>query len=484
MKKGFFIFLCLLAPYLVYPQENEINKLMHSADTSMNNEDFLHAMNFLTQAATQLEQTDSTNEKLALVYMKLALCFDYFDFTDYATSYLQTALNRFEQSGDKDNEAYCLTYLGDMFEDRGENTKGMQYQLLALQHFAPGNKKGMAVVYDNLSSIYENYHNYDSALLCLDKAIELYRSINNKAGECVVLNNYGDIWLKKGTPENAVKYYETSLKLSREIHNHEEERGNLKDLAHCYSLMHHYEEAYKLYNEFYEMHRKLKIEKKIEEIAFMQVHSIQSKKQLELENVQAEKQVATLRFTLIIVALVSGIIILLFIYFSYRAHAKKEQHIQELKEEKLRDELEQRKQNLLEYTRQLTERSELAESLKTQLDALLEKNEVKESLRYKAIVKLSNAVILTDEDWINFKKQFENVYEGFFVKLRDTYPDLSTGDIRLAALLKLRLSQDEISRMMGISVDGVKKAGSRLKKKLNLEEGVSLKDWVEGLYSV
>jgi hypothetical protein len=38
--------------------------------------------------------------------------------------------------------------------------------------------------------------------------------------------------------------------------------------------------------------------------------------------------------------------------------------------------------------------------------------------------------------------------------------------------------------MMGISVNGVKKAGSRLKKKLNLEEGVSLKDWVEGLYNV
>lgn len=482
MRKGFFIFLLWLAPNLVYPQENEIGKLVYSADTSMNNEDFLHAMNFLTRAATQLEQADSTDKKLAAIYMKLALCFDYFDFTDYATRYLQIALSRFEQSGDKDNEAYCLTYLGDMLEDRGENKKGMQYQLLALQHFAPGNKKGMAVVYDNMSSIYENYHDYDSALLCLHKALELYRAINNKAGECVVLNNYGDIWLKKGSPANAVRYYETSLKLSREIHNHEEERGNLKDLAHCYSLMQHYQEAYKLYNEFYDMHRKLKIEKKIEEIAFMQVHSIQSKKQLEIENVQAEKQVATLRFTLIIVALASGIIILLFIYFSYRSNSKKEKHIQQLKEEKLRDELEQRRQNLLEYTKQLTERSELAESLKTQLDALLEKNEVKESLRYKAIAELSNAVILTDEDWINFKKQFENVYEGFFVKLRDTYPDLSTGDIRLAALLKLRLSQDEISRMMGISVDGVKKAGSRLKKKLNLEEGVSLKDWVEGLY--
>lgn len=484
MKKVLFIFLWLLAPYFSYSQENEINRLVYSADTSMNNEDFLMAMNFLTQAATQLEQTDSTNEKLAEIYMKLALCFDYFDFTDYATNYLQIALSRFKKSGDKDNEAYCLTYLGDMFEDRGENEKGMQYQLLALQHFAPRNKKGMAVVYDNLSSIYENYHDYDSAIVCLDKALELYRSISNKTGECIVLNNYGDIWLKKGAPDNAIKYYETSLKLSREIHNHEEERGNLKDLAHCYSLMHHYEEAYRLYNEFYAMHRKLKIEKKIEEIAFMQVHSIQSKKQLELENVQAEKQVATLRLMLIIVVLASGMIILLFIYFSYRSHAKKEKHIQELKEEKLRDELEQRKQNLLEYTKQLTERSELAEALKTQLDALLETNEIKESQRYKAIVKLSNAVILTDEDWINFKKQFENVYEGFFIKLRDTYPDLSTGDIRLAALLKLRLSQEEISRMMGISVDGVKKAGSRLKKKLNLEEGISLKDWVAGLYHI
>jgi DNA-binding CsgD family transcriptional regulator len=73
------------------------------------------------------------------------------------------------------------------------------------------------------------------------------------------------------------------------------------------------------------------------------------------------------------------------------------------------------------------------------------------------------------------------VYEGFFSNIKEQYPDLTTGDMRLAAIMKLKLSQSEIAAMMGISEDSVKKAKQRLKAKLSSHPDFKLKNWVETL---
>lgn len=49
-----------------------------------------------------------------------------------------------------------------------------------------------------------------------------------------------------------------------------------------------------------------------------------------------------------------------------------------------------------------------------------------------------------------------------------SYPEVSNNDLRLMSLLKLNLSSKEIANILNISVEGVKKARYRLRKKLNL----------------
>lgn len=71
--------------------------------------------------------------------------------------------------------------------------------------------------------------------------------------------------------------------------------------------------------------------------------------------------------------------------------------------------------------------------------------------------------------------------KDFFTNLKEQFPELSTGDMRLAAIMKLRLSQSEIAAMMGISEDSVKKAKQRLKGKLSTHPDFKLKNWVETL---
>ncbi|MEL7148483.1 MAG: helix-turn-helix transcriptional regulator, partial [Bacteroidota bacterium] len=80
--------------------------------------------------------------------------------------------------------------------------------------------------------------------------------------------------------------------------------------------------------------------------------------------------------------------------------------------------------------------------------------------------KLLNSVLLTENDWSDFRKVFDKLHYGFLPRLKLRHPDLTEGEKRLAVLIKLRLSNKEMARMLGISPNSIVKSRYRLKKKL------------------
>ncbi len=85
---------------------------------------------------------------------------------------------------------------------------------------------------------------------------------------------------------------------------------------------------------------------------------------------------------------------------------------------------------------------------------------------------------MTDDEWNDFKKKFEFVHRGFFARLRHKYADLTEGEMRLMALLKLNLSSKEIANMLGISADSVIKSRYRLRKKIGIDSEQPLEEFV------
>jgi DNA-binding CsgD family transcriptional regulator len=75
----------------------------------------------------------------------------------------------------------------------------------------------------------------------------------------------------------------------------------------------------------------------------------------------------------------------------------------------------------------------------------------------------------------------EDVHKDFNSKVMRNYPDVTNNDLRLMSLLKMNLSSKEIANILNISIDGVKKARYRLRKKLNLSTEDSLQELVINL---
>lgn len=73
-----------------------------------------------------------------------------------------------------------------------------------------------------------------------------------------------------------------------------------------------------------------------------------------------------------------------------------------------------------------------------------------------------------EEDWALFETHFNEVHDAFLRRLRQQHPDLTPGDLQLAAYLKMNLSSKEIAPLLHISLRGVENKRYRLRKKLEL----------------
>lgn len=74
--------------------------------------------------------------------------------------------------------------------------------------------------------------------------------------------------------------------------------------------------------------------------------------------------------------------------------------------------------------------------------------------------------LMTTENWINFKREFEKENAAFCAKLNTDFPELSDSNLRVIYLQKLGFEVSEIAEFLGISSEAIKKSKQRLKKKL------------------
>jgi PAS domain S-box-containing protein len=80
--------------------------------------------------------------------------------------------------------------------------------------------------------------------------------------------------------------------------------------------------------------------------------------------------------------------------------------------------------------------------------------------------------------WKDFEMRFEQVYEVFYKRLMEMFPDLTPGERKLCALLRLNVSSKDIAAITFQNPQSVDMARYRLRKKLNLTGEDNLVDFL------
>ncbi|MEP5255715.1 MAG: LuxR C-terminal-related transcriptional regulator [Winogradskyella arenosi] len=153
-----------------------------------------------------------------------------------------------------------------------------------------------------------------------------------------------------------------------------------------------------------------------------------------------------------------------------------EKRIVQLKNDSLQNEIKLKSKQLANNAMALVKKNETLQDIKKELMA--NKESFSNYYSYKKLVKkLDNSIVLKDE-WEVFENNFSQVHDEFFETLKAKHSVLTPKDLKICAYIKMNLSSKEIAPLMNISVRGVETHRYRLKKKLDLENDISLVDYL------
>jgi DNA-binding CsgD family transcriptional regulator len=168
-----------------------------------------------------------------------------------------------------------------------------------------------------------------------------------------------------------------------------------------------------------------------------------------------------------------------------RRHQMKELENQQIKagilnektrNEQLQERLETNQRELASSTLYIAQKNELLAGLKTQIKDLKKLFPDSKHQGFQDIESTLQSSLYLDADWGKFKLHFEQVHPHFFENLQANHPNLTKNEVRLCAYFHLNLSTKEIATLLNIDPASVRRAKTRLYKKMGVNTGNKLTD--------
>lgn len=155
---------------------------------------------------------------------------------------------------------------------------------------------------------------------------------------------------------------------------------------------------------------------------------------------------------------------------------KAENEITLLRNQKLEAEIMDKTSELATTTMHLVQKTDVLLSIKEQMMKIKKQSAsgANNSPDLKKILTTLNDENRMEEKWHQFSIHFDAVHNNFLAGLKKNYPVLTPNDHKLCAYLKMNLTTKEIAQLMNISIRGVEISRYRLRKKLNVPNGMNL----------
>ena len=148
----------------------------------------------------------------------------------------------------------------------------------------------------------------------------------------------------------------------------------------------------------------------------------------------------------------------------------------------LQNEIENKRRDLINYAMNIVEQKEyfgrIADTLKTIISD--KKPESREEQLRKLELEIRQRMSFADKVE-EFNIRIERMHKDFIGRLVQLNPDLSSNDIRLAVLLRLGIATKQIATLMNISPKSVEINRYRLRKKLGLDRGANLTQFINNI---
>jgi tetratricopeptide (TPR) repeat protein len=439
-----------------------------------------------------------------------------------ACQYFLKAQEEFKKVGFKNvpNISSYYAQVADFYYHLGDYHNAMIQLQEALKYNITTAREKVSII-NTIGLIYRNSNQYQQALNNFNNAFNIALHNKDTVWMGIIKGNIGSIYFMQGDYSKALPYIQTdyaqSLKYNEKINatiallrlakinlvNNKIEAG-LKQLAIAETLVRNspvpvlnlrvnildlkaqfydkmglaakaldFKKSYQLAND------SLVAQNNIAAVEVVKMQYVISKQQAEERRLKMQANAKDDERNTFFIVFFLVMVIAILLYNRQVLKIKKDKQILLSEKRRVDEELKFTEMKLNAYTENLRKNNVLIESFKQQIDQLKNKNA--DDVVVKHLEELMLAHIMTDDSWAEFKRIFLKVYPNFFFEIKKTFLHLSETDIRLLTLIKLQCNNKEMANMLGITIEGIKKAKQRLRKKMKLDEQVTIEEAISQL---
>ncbi|MCE7996934.1 MAG: tetratricopeptide repeat protein [Roseivirga sp.] len=389
----------------------------------------------------------------------------------------------------------CLN-LGLIYYQKGDLEKSIEYNQKALDAAIKYNENALrARSLNNLGFASNIKGERQKALDYYDRSIKYRIEVNDFRGIAVVKLNQARIYEAMGDVQRVIAKSQEALKTANERGERELQRDIYLFLSNFYDSRDPRKafDNFKRYTGVKDSIALIQNRARVDELT-AQYELEKKEKNLELaqsniELLSKEQSLLRTRLIMLMALSITAIAISVVLYQRHKGKVKRAELLKKLAEEeamaeqlineKLEAKIESNELRLKSYAEQLRFKNSLISGFEEKIGELEEEKLKEEGM--KEMKKWSEALERDAENevsWNDFKLKFEEVHPDFVAKMVTEFPALTSYELDLIILLRLSLSYKEVSQILDISYDSVKKSVQRLYRKLNFPSSGEFKSFV------
>lgn len=455
------------------------------------------------------------SNNLSRLYVKLG------NFDD-ALSYALMAEQVAEKTKRRVSAGLAAKSIAEIYDNLGNEGKTRAYLRKARHIFTRDSfPRRYAGVLEFTGSLYLKQEKVDSAILCFEEVLEIYREMSDTKSEAVTLGNLGSLyqelqaWGKsydylsqslqlkqsfkdqnaiaydltnlgihfdlQGKTDSAENYYLQALELA-EIHQLSFIKETVtKQLFEMYEKTGQYKKALDYHRQYFAHQEEIKGLATQQKIATLEVQYETEKKERQIEQLALQNQVQRSQATALTTGIISLILLFGLIISVVLYRRRQERKLNRLREEIHRQEKHSLDQEVAYKARQLTthalhmvQKNKVLQEIKSEVSSLSKSADAGSRKALRSLDRRIDLNLQSDEDWDTFKLYFEQTNQDFYANLARVNDELTPTELRLCTLIRLNLNIKETAAVLNIAPTSVKTARHRLRKKLKLDQGQDL----------
>ncbi len=522
--KNFVLYLILLLALSVSAQPASKNPLLQRGWAELvkdnDNEAFRHFWHALEQAKKNDNATD-----MAEAYLYLGICSFGSSLEkglQYATQSLEIykTLERSNPHAAKIGRSKCLQLISTIYLRQGKKNDAVRMSREVIETLRDENDSSgtLGLAYSAIGSFYTSGKKQDSArifyrmalddfrqsknyaylpgaylrigelennLVMLRKSLAIADSTQNKQAQTSALLAIGKWHMKTDGQTEAENHFRRALQIAEQLTDKTFEIRALELLIDLKTQQQRYSEVSQLQSRLIKIKDKFYSLEREQIVKNLEVQFEVSEKDRQLRLLEKERQVSNLTNIILMICIIVLVVIFVTGYFVLKSINKRDRQLLKtkeelvealekqrlMKEEQFRNDLEHKESQLSAITLQMLQKNELIDEIKQYVQK-------DQPISGRELLKMVNKHLVQDNSWNDFDLYFESINKNFYTRLKHTYPDISTNDLKICALIKLNLSIKEMASILNISPDSVKTARYRLRKKLQLSTEDNLTSFI------